>query len=94
MKDAHEFLNFLLNELAEILAKEAEAEKPSPENQSSSEKNSNGVKKEPVETWVHKIFKVNRLINSLSVDWFIYACCFYAYKYLLPSEYLIALWLY
>uniref|UniRef100_A0A7N0ZXT8 ubiquitinyl hydrolase 1 n=1 Tax=Kalanchoe fedtschenkoi TaxID=63787 RepID=A0A7N0ZXT8_KALFE len=64
-QDAHEFLNFLLNELAEILAKEAEAEKPSPDNPSLSEKGSNGVKsplengvkKEPVETWVHKNFK-------------------------------------
>ncbi|XP_008795545.2 ubiquitin carboxyl-terminal hydrolase 4 [Phoenix dactylifera] len=64
-QDAHEFLNFLLNELVDILEKESNAAKASPETSSSSEKianglnhpQGNGVRKEPVSTWVHKCFQ-------------------------------------
>ncbi|RLM66111.1 ubiquitin carboxyl-terminal hydrolase 4-like [Panicum miliaceum] len=62
-QDAHEFLNFLLNELVDILEKESSAAKDSP--QSSPEKApngpvqplANGVKKEPPVTLVHKNFQ-------------------------------------
>ncbi|KAK9134270.1 hypothetical protein Syun_013600 [Stephania yunnanensis] len=64
VQDAHEFLNFLLNELVEILEKESRAIKSSPET-SSSEKSvngpinglANGTKIEPLVTWVHKNFQ-------------------------------------
>ncbi|MQL83041.1 hypothetical protein Taro_015534 [Colocasia esculenta] len=64
-QDAHEFLNFLLNELADILEKELNDVKGSPETSSPSEKNANGlqnspvngVKEEPQMTWVHKSFQ-------------------------------------
>ncbi|XP_078440047.1 ubiquitin carboxyl-terminal hydrolase 3 [Wolffia australiana] len=60
-QDAHEFLNFLLNELVDILEKESNASKSSPGASSSSEKltngPANGVKKEPLVTWVHKNFQ-------------------------------------
>ncbi|XP_042406278.1 ubiquitin carboxyl-terminal hydrolase 4-like [Zingiber officinale] len=64
-QDAHEFLNFLLNELVDILEKECNNAKSSPEGLSSLDKvangsdNSlaNGVKKEPLVTWVHKSFQ-------------------------------------
>ncbi|KAF8411460.1 hypothetical protein HHK36_004011 [Tetracentron sinense] len=64
-EDAHEFLNFLLNELVDILEKESHAAKRSPETSSPSEKTANGpknvqangVKKEPLVTWVHKNFQ-------------------------------------
>ncbi|MQL72574.1 hypothetical protein Taro_004939 [Colocasia esculenta] len=65
-QDAHEFLNFLLNELVDILEKESKAAKTSPEvsSSSSSEKTANGPSnpvangvKEPLLTWVHKIFQ-------------------------------------
>ncbi|CAO2039345.1 unnamed protein product [Urochloa humidicola] len=60
-QDAHEFLNFLLNEIVDILEKESSSAKVSPET-TSSEKVSNGadvdgVKKEPLVTWVHKNFQ-------------------------------------
>ncbi|KAG1334583.1 Ubiquitin carboxyl-terminal hydrolase 4 [Cocos nucifera] len=63
-QDAHEFLNFLLNELVDILEKE-NAAKTSPEISLSSEKiangpshpQGNGVRKETVSTWVHKCFQ-------------------------------------
>ncbi|GAY59537.1 hypothetical protein CUMW_195240 [Citrus unshiu] len=63
-QDAHEFLNFLLNELVDILEKE-EAAKSDPESSSPSEKTANGptnglangVRKEPLVTWVHKNFQ-------------------------------------
>ncbi|MQL69151.1 hypothetical protein Taro_001455 [Colocasia esculenta] len=66
-RDAHEFLNFLLNELADILEKELNDVKGSPETSSPSEKNGNGlqnspvngVKEEPQMTWVHKSFQIN-----------------------------------
>ncbi|KVI01818.1 Peptidase C19, ubiquitin carboxyl-terminal hydrolase 2 [Cynara cardunculus var. scolymus] len=62
-KDAHEFLNFLLNELVDILEKET-AKGPA-ENLSPPEKITNGphaglvngAKKEPLVTWVHKNFQ-------------------------------------
>ncbi|WVZ85895.1 hypothetical protein U9M48_032753 [Paspalum notatum var. saurae] len=62
-QDAHEFLNFLLNELVDILEKESSDAKDSP--QSSPEKApngpvqplANGVKKEPPVTLVHKNFQ-------------------------------------
>ncbi|KAJ8492357.1 hypothetical protein OPV22_014078 [Ensete ventricosum] len=64
-QDAHEFLNFLLNELVDILEKESNALKSSPEALSPSEKISNGpnhpvmngVRNEPIVTWVHKNFQ-------------------------------------
>ncbi|XP_024959421.1 ubiquitin carboxyl-terminal hydrolase 4-like [Cynara cardunculus var. scolymus] len=62
-QDAHEFLNFLLNELVDILEKET-AKGPA-ENLSPPEKITNGphaglvngAKKEPLVTWVHKNFQ-------------------------------------
>jgi ubiquitin carboxyl-terminal hydrolase 12/46 len=68
VQDAHEFLNFLLNELVDILEKESSS-KSSPTTSSSSGGQTslangshppvaNGVKKEPHITWVHKIFQV------------------------------------
>ncbi|PPD85335.1 hypothetical protein GOBAR_DD17729 [Gossypium barbadense] len=65
LSDAHEFLNFLLNELVDILEKEAQAAKNDAETSSPSEKTANGpknpqangVKKEPLVTWVHKNFQ-------------------------------------
>ncbi|KAJ3679604.1 hypothetical protein LUZ60_017615 [Juncus effusus] len=62
-QDAHEFLNFLLNELVDILEKESNKETSLLEerkNFSSNELNgplANGVKKEPLVTWVHKNFQ-------------------------------------
>ncbi|CBI35637.3 unnamed protein product, partial [Vitis vinifera] len=64
-QDAHEFLNFLLNELVDILEKEASASKSDPETSSPPEKTANGpktaqangVQKEPLVTWVHKNFQ-------------------------------------
>ncbi|GLU20464.1 hypothetical protein SLE2022_366650 [Rubroshorea leprosula] len=65
-QDAHEFLNFLLNELVDILEKEAQAAKADvAEPSSPSEKTANGpknpqangVQKEPLVTWVHKNFQ-------------------------------------
>jgi ubiquitin carboxyl-terminal hydrolase 12/46 len=63
-QDAHEFLNFLLNELVDILEKESNAAKDSPQS-SSPEKVpngpvqplANGVRKEPPVTLVHKNFQ-------------------------------------
>ncbi|KAJ0082783.1 hypothetical protein Patl1_12397 [Pistacia atlantica] len=65
VEDAHEFLNFLLNELVDILEKEAQAAKSDPETSSPPEKiangpkngHANGVRKEPLVTWVHKNFQ-------------------------------------
>ncbi|KAK4777068.1 hypothetical protein SAY86_005756 [Trapa natans] len=64
-QDAHEFLIFLLNELVDILEKEARAAKNDSETLSPPEKiangpkngQPNGVHKEPLVTWVHKIFQ-------------------------------------
>ncbi|KAK6791917.1 hypothetical protein RDI58_010998 [Solanum bulbocastanum] len=64
-QDAHEFLNYLLNELVDILEKEASAAKSDQETSSPTEKiangptsvHANGVKKEPLVTWVHKNFQ-------------------------------------
>ena len=72
MQDAHEFLNFLLNELVDILEKEAKAAKSDnessspPENAANGPKNghANGTQKEPLVTWVHKNFQVNCIENS------------------------------
>lgn len=65
VQDAHEFLNFLLNELVDILEKEARAAKSDAESSSPGEKTengpinqANGVRKEPLVTWVHKNFQV------------------------------------
>lgn len=68
MQDAHEFLNFLLNELVDILEKEAKAAKSISDPQVPLEKRANGSlnglangnHKEPIVTWVHKIFQVWR----------------------------------
>lgn len=66
-QDAHEFLNFLLNELVDILEKEAKAAKPASGNLAhpsgkafSGTMNgvANGDQQKPVTTWVHKIFQV------------------------------------
>ncbi|BFG35482.1 ubiquitin carboxyl-terminal hydrolase 3 [Prunus yedoensis var. nudiflora] len=64
-QDAHEFLNFLLNELVDILEKEAQAAKSDQETSSPPEKMVNGPKnaqangshKDPLVTWVHKNFQ-------------------------------------
>ncbi|KAE7998074.1 hypothetical protein FH972_002652 [Carpinus fangiana] len=64
-QDAHEFLNFLLNELVDILEKEGQAAKSDPEASSPSDKTANGPKnalanghqKDPLVTWVHKNFQ-------------------------------------
>lgn len=59
-QDAHEFLNFLLNELVDILEKEPQAAKTSPpEKIANGAKTSqaNGVNKEPLVTWVHENFQ-------------------------------------
>ncbi|KAG6503570.1 hypothetical protein ZIOFF_035886 [Zingiber officinale] len=64
-QDAHEFLNFLLNELVDILEKEANTPKPSsdasllPQKLANGHTNLhvNGVEKEPLVTWVHKNFQ-------------------------------------
>lgn len=66
LQDAHEFLNFLLNELVDILEKESKVVAEPCEN-SSLKKNSNGpinvqlngTKIEPVPTLVHKCFQVS-----------------------------------
>ncbi|MQM23832.1 hypothetical protein Taro_056902, partial [Colocasia esculenta] len=71
-QDAHEFLNFLLNELVDILEKELNDVKGSPETSSPSEKNGNGLQNSPVNgvkevpqmTWVHKSFQQNSSITS------------------------------
>ncbi|CAL5371755.1 unnamed protein product [Camellia sinensis] len=63
--DAHEFLNYLLNELVDILEKESHAAKSDPETSSPSEMvangpttiHANGAQKEPLVTWVHKNFQ-------------------------------------
>ena len=59
-------MNFLLNELVDIMEKEARAAKSDPETSSPSERlmngpknaQQNGVSKEPLVTWVHKNFQV------------------------------------
>ncbi|XP_047319930.1 ubiquitin carboxyl-terminal hydrolase 4 [Impatiens glandulifera] len=65
-QDAHEFLNYLLNELVEILEKEAHDVKSDQETSSPTEKVSdpngqasqpNGPKKDTLVTWVHKNFQ-------------------------------------
>ncbi|PON86149.1 Ubiquitinyl hydrolase [Trema orientale] len=64
-QDAHEFLNFLLNELVDILEKEAQAPKNDQESSSPPEAltnglrnaQANGTQKEPLVTWVHKNFQ-------------------------------------
>lgn len=65
-QDAHEFLNFLLNEIVDTLEKEAQAAKNDQEASSPAEKTANGPKnahanggpKEQLDTWVHKNFQV------------------------------------
>lgn len=64
-------MNYLLNELVDILEKESRAAKSDPETSSSPEKipngptsiNANGGQKEPLVTWVHKNFQVLLLIS-------------------------------
>ncbi|CAA2984815.1 ubiquitin carboxyl-terminal hydrolase 3 [Olea europaea subsp. europaea] len=62
-QDAHELLNYLLNELADILEKEDRVAKSDQETYSPSEKvangriTSNGSRKEPLVTLVHKNFQ-------------------------------------
>ncbi|KAJ8433929.1 hypothetical protein Cgig2_001858 [Carnegiea gigantea] len=72
VQDAHEFLNFLLNELVDILEKESSAAKDGTENlpkdgtenlprdgteNGSTNGQANGVHKEPLATWVHENFQ-------------------------------------
>lgn len=71
-QDAHEFLNFLLNELVDILEKEAQAKKSDHETSPPSDPVNvpenglaNGGKKEPLVTWVHKNFQVTASINLI-----------------------------
>ncbi|XP_019057417.1 PREDICTED: ubiquitin carboxyl-terminal hydrolase 3 isoform X2 [Tarenaya hassleriana] len=71
-QDAHEFLNYLLNEFVDILEKEAQSTKNDQQTSSSPEKiangprahtpetNGNGCQKEPIVTWVHNIFQVKK----------------------------------
>lgn len=62
-------MNYLLNELVDLLEKEARKAKGDPENSSPSENIANGprnglpngVQKEPLVTWVHKNFQVTSL---------------------------------
>ncbi|CAH9084613.1 unnamed protein product [Cuscuta europaea] len=57
-QDAHEFLNYLLNELVDILERESNAGKTDRENSSSENiVHANGAQKEPLVTWVHKNFQ-------------------------------------
>ncbi|KAL5075795.1 hypothetical protein RYX36_014779 [Vicia faba] len=65
-QDAHEFLNYLLNELVDILEKEAQTTKDNQETLLPSEKIANGLKnglangakkEPPLATWVHKNFQ-------------------------------------
>ncbi|CAN6466770.1 unnamed protein product [Victoria cruziana] len=63
-QDAHEFLNFLLNELADILEKELAAAQESREPSSPLKTangphivQANGTQKEPLATWIHKNFQ-------------------------------------
>ncbi|RXH75585.1 hypothetical protein DVH24_039284 [Malus domestica] len=73
-QDAHEFLNFLLNELVDILEKEAQAAKSDQETTSPPEKMGNGPKnvqangthKDPLVTWVHKNFQNLIIFNGYS----------------------------
>ena len=77
LQDAHEFLNFLLNVLVDILEKESKAAKSSAEASSASEKvpngpcrpQVNGVHKEPLVTWVHKNFQVIKSPNLMMSVW-------------------------
>lgn len=70
MQDAHEFLNFLLNELVDIL-EESKAANSSPGTLPSSEKIANGtcnhvengIKEEQLVSWVHRIFQVSSILN-------------------------------
>ncbi|KAK1359247.1 hypothetical protein POM88_043721 [Heracleum sosnowskyi] len=72
--DAHEFLNFLLNELVDIVEKEHQAAKDPlgtspPDKIANGVKSSqaNGVKKEPLVTWVHENFQ-GILTNETSLQ--------------------------
>ncbi|XP_073225416.1 ubiquitin carboxyl-terminal hydrolase 4-like isoform X2 [Cicer arietinum] len=64
-QDAHEFLNYLLNEVVDTLEKEAHAAKVNQKTSPPSEKIAdgpksglaNGAKNEPLATWVHKSFQ-------------------------------------
>jgi len=64
-------LNFLLNELVDILEKESQAAKTDQETSPPSEKavngpkngQANGVHKEPLVTWVHKNFQVTCFVK-------------------------------
>jgi ubiquitin carboxyl-terminal hydrolase 12/46 len=63
-QDAHEFLNYLLNELVDILEKEAKANEVKTSNQEQvnngiSNGSANGSQERPI-TWVHKLFQVDQ----------------------------------
>uniref|UniRef100_A0A453IYL5 ubiquitinyl hydrolase 1 n=1 Tax=Aegilops tauschii subsp. strangulata TaxID=200361 RepID=A0A453IYL5_AEGTS len=81
-QDAHEFLNFLLNELVDILEKECKANKETPQNSSSNKSSNgpingqpNGSHKEPETTWVHKCFQVS--FHPFLPISFVYESCSY-----------------
>ncbi|RVW20855.1 Ubiquitin carboxyl-terminal hydrolase 4 [Vitis vinifera] len=67
LEDAHEFLNYLLNELVDILEKESHVAKTLPDESLPSGQTANGprnaptngVQREPLVTWVHKNFQAN-----------------------------------
>lgn len=65
MQDAHEFLNFLLNQLVEILEKECQKATSEPVINGPSNGHVNGIEQEHALTWVHKNFQVN-LMDILS----------------------------
>ncbi|KAL9253403.1 Ubiquitin carboxyl-terminal hydrolase 3-like protein [Drosera capensis] len=89
-QDAHEFLNFLLNELVDILEKESAAtkvENTSPEKTANGPSNghlsaSNGANgsKEPLVTWVHKNFQALACLCSISTLVFPLSCAIYLFS--------------
>ncbi|RID48043.1 hypothetical protein BRARA_I04590 [Brassica rapa] len=56
-QDAHEFLNYLLNELDDILEKETKTDNETSSSPEPKLLQANSVHKEPTVTWVHKIFQ-------------------------------------
>lgn len=96
MQDAHEFLNFLLNELADILEKESHKVTSLPQ-ASSAEHVANGVnyaqvngfKKEPLVTLVHKYFQVTccKFYCSVNLKKFIRLSCSIFHKPVSVSEF-------
>ena len=67
MQDAHEFLNYLLNECSELLEKEAKERDP----KGQISKFLNGMRhsqpqhSQPISTWITEIFQVQDLVTYL-----------------------------